>query len=124
MVENPKILIVEDEKPMAHALEIKMKAGGFDAQTAHDGEQAMKALEANEFDLIILDLIMPRLDGFGVLERMKDKHIGTPVIVASNLGQDTDIKRALALGAIDYFVKSNVSIADIIAKVKSKLNMA
>ena len=121
---SPKILVVEDEKSMAHALQIKMKSAGFDVKTVFDGEEALKILEIERFDLIMLDLIMPKLDGFGVLAALKEKGITTPIIVASNLGQDTDIKRSLALGAIDYFVKSNVSIAEIIAQIKKHLNLS
>lgn len=117
----PKILIAEDERPMAHALEIKFKAAGFDVKTVLNGEEALKAIEIEKFDLMILDLIMPRLDGFGVLEALKSRGLIMPIIVASNLGQDTDISRSMALGAVDYFIKSNVSIMDIIEKVRSRL---
>lgn len=119
----PKILIAEDEKPMAHALEIKFKAVGFDVKTVFDGQEVLKALETEKFDLLILDLIMPRLDGFGVLAVLKEKGSTIPIIVASNLGQTDDISRSLALGAEDYFVKSNVSIAEIIDKIKVRLDI-
>lgn len=121
---NPKkILIVEDEKPMANALQIKLQASGFYTKTAENGEEALKALKNENFDLVLLDLIMPRLDGFGTLEAMKEKGIKVPVIIASNLGQTNDIERAKNLGAIDYFIKSNISIAEIILKIKRALNI-
>ncbi len=119
----PKILVAEDEKPMAHALEIKFKAAGFDVRTVFDGEEALKAIQADKFDLVILDLIMPRLDGFGVLAALKEKGNTTPIIVASNLGQTDDINRSMALGAVDYFIKSNISIGEIIDKIKTRLNL-
>lgn len=122
-MDQKKILVVEDERPMAHALEIKLKATGFDVETANDGEEALRKIEENKFDLVLLDLIMPRLDGFGVLQQLKDKEIKVPVIVASNLGQTDDIVRAKNLGAIDYFIKSNISIAEIITKVKTALKI-
>lgn len=124
MDSQPKILIAEDEKPMAHALEIKLKNAGFDVKTVFDGTQVLDAVASEKFDLVILDLIMPRLDGFGVLAALKEKKFKTPIIVASNLGQTDDINRSMALGAVDYFIKSNVAIADIIEKIKSRLNLS
>jgi len=118
-----RVLIVEDQKPMSHALQIKLTSSGFDAKVANNGEEALKILETEKFDIILLDLIMPRMDGFAALQEMKKKNVNTPVIVASNLGQEDDIKKAKDLGASDYFIKSNVSIADIIEKIKKALNM-
>ncbi len=111
-----KILIVEDERPLAHALELKFSHEGYGVTIATDGAEALKIANAGTFAVILLDLIMPNLDGFGFLEHMKKK---TPVIVLSNLGQDEDKQRAKALGAAGYFVKSNTPITEIIAKVKS-----
>ena len=111
-----KILIVEDERPLAHALELKFTHEGYDVTIATDGAEALKIANAGSFVMILLDLIMPNLDGFGFLEKMKKK---TPVIVLSNLGQDEDKERAKSLGAAGYFVKSNTPITEIIAKVKS-----
>jgi len=111
-----KILIVEDEHPLAHALELKFIHEGYDVTLASDGEAGIKIANAESFDMILLDLIMPKLDGFGFLEQLKKK---SPVIVLSNLGQEEDKKHAEALGAKGYFVKSNTPITDIITKVKS-----
>lgn len=119
-----KILIADDEKAMAHALEIKFKAAGFDVMVVFDGNQVLEVLKKEKFDLLILDLLMPRLDGFGVLAALKEKDFKTPIIVASNLGQIDDIDRAMSLGAVDYFIKSNISIADIIKKVKKILQIS
>ncbi len=111
-----KILVVEDERPLAHALELKLTHEGYDVTIATDGAEALKIANAEKFVMILLDLIMPNLDGFAFLEQMKKK---TPVIVLSNLGQDEDKERAKSLGAVAYFVKSNTPITEIIAKVKS-----
>ncbi len=116
-----KILIIEDERPIAHAMELKLKKAGFDAQIAPNGEEAVKILEKGEFDLALLDLVMPKLDGFGVLEEVKNKKIKTKIIVTSNLSQDDDIKKAKSLGAIDFLVKSDTSIVGIVERVKSVL---
>ena len=111
-----KILIVEDERPLAHALELKFTHEGYDVTIATDGEEGLKLAKASKYSMILLDLIMPQMDGFTFMEQLKKK---SPVIVLSNLGQDEDKERAAKLGAVDYFVKSNTPITDIIKKVKS-----
>ncbi len=116
-----KILIIEDEKPMARALELKLAHAGFEAQSVGNGEEGLALLEKKNFDLILIDLVMPKLNGFGVLEEMKKKGIKTPVMVLSNLGQEEDEKRARALGAQEFFVKSNTPITDIVTRVQAIL---
>jgi DNA-binding response OmpR family regulator len=115
------ILIVEDEKPLSHALEMKLKSQGFEAVVSMNGENALSELKKGGYALVLLDLIMPIMDGFAVLEEMKKQKIKIPVIVLSNLGQDEDHAKAKDLGAIDYFVKSNTPIAEIVNRVKSVL---
>lgn len=116
-----KILIAEDEKPMATALQLKLTKNGFDADIAGNGEEALQKIDAGGVNLLILDLMMPKVDGFGVLTALKEKGVKIPVIVASNLSQKEDEEKAKALGAVDYFVKSNVAISDIVDKIKSHL---
>ncbi len=116
-----KILIVEDERPLSHALEIKLKSQGFNTTVVINGQEALDEMAKNEYDMVLLDLIMPIMDGFGVLEEMQNKKIKIPVIVLSNLGQDEDRAKTKALGALDYFVKSNTPIAEILERVKSAL---
>lgn len=118
-----KILIVEDEKPMANALELKLNKSGFEAKAVYDGNQALIAIADQKYDLVLLDLMMPNLDGFGVLEEMKKKNINIPVIVSTNLSQASDIERAKSLGAKDYFVKSDTPINGVIEHVKKALNI-
>lgn len=115
------ILIVEDEKPLSHALEMKLKHQGFATKVVTNGQEALDALSKETFAMVLLDLIMPVIDGFGVLEEIKNKKIDVPVIVLSNLGQDEDRAKAKALGAIDYFVKANTPIAEIVSNVKQSL---
>lgn len=115
------ILIVEDERPLAHALELKFRHEGYDTKIALDGEEALKEATTGHYDVILLDLIMPRMDGFTFLQEMKNKGTQIPTIILSNLGQDEDKARALALGAKGYFVKSNTPIMEIIKQVQSLL---
>jgi two-component system alkaline phosphatase synthesis response regulator PhoP len=109
-----KILIVEDEKPMARALELKLNHSGFEAVVASDGEAALENLKKQKFDLILLDLMIPKIDGFEVMKAMKDNKDKTPIIVASNLGQEDDAQKAKSMGAKWYFVKSDTPINKIV----------
>ena len=118
-----KILVVEDEKPMAHAIELKMSNSGFSVSVAFDGAEALSFLEKNDFDVILLDLVMPKVDGFTVLAQLKEKNIKTPVIVMTNLSQQSDVDKAKELGAVDYLVKADTSIAEIVDKVRKLLGV-
>ena len=119
---SKKIIIVEDEKPMLKALTIKLQSEGFEVENASDASEFFKKLENVEnFDLILLDLMLPEVSGFEILEKLKQKNNKVPVIVASNLSQDEDKKRSMDLGAIDYMVKSDSSLVEIVERVKSLL---
>lgn len=116
-----RILIVEDERPLAHALELKFHHEGFDTHICLDGEEALKEATEGKYDVILLDLIMPRMDGFTFLQEMKNRGVKTPTVILSNLGQDEDKTRAKDLGAVGYYVKSNTPIMEIIKQVQSLL---
>lgn len=119
---NKNILVVEDEKPMARALELKLTHLGMNARAVFNGQEALDAMEKEKFDMVLLDIMMPIKDGFGVLEGMKEKGIKTPVIMLSNLSQAEDEKRAKALGAIEFYVKSDTPIAKIVEHVQALLS--
>lgn len=121
MMNEKRILIVEDEVSLAHILESKIQAAGMKVTVAENGEVALKELKKDQYDLILLDLVMPELDGFGVLEEMQSKGVNTPVIVLSNLGQDEDIKKAMDRGAKSYFVKSSIVVSDVISEIQKIL---
>jgi len=118
------ILIAEDEKLLAKVLKEEFEDAGFDVISAFNGLDALKELKAKskDIDLVILDLLMPVIDGFQVLEEMRKDQThnlnSIPVIVLSNLGQDDEIKRAFQSGAVDYFVKSQHPISEVVEKVK------
>jgi len=117
------ILIVEDENFLIRTLEDNLVAEGYTVDVAKDGEEAVEKIGKKKPDLILLDLLMPKKDGFYVLEETKKNPEWKliPVIVLSNLGEDTVIKKALEMGADDYFVKSQHPIQEIIEKVKDYL---
>ena len=115
-----KILVVEDDQFLANAYRIKFEKAKIEVKIAKDGEEAMAIVKLFMPDVILLDLVMPRMDGFTVLEKLKadeqTKHI--KVIVTSNLGQVEDKERAHALGVDGYIVKSDISIGDIVKMVE------
>ena len=117
-----KILIIEDERSMARALELKLTHEGFKVATANDGAAGLALIDQGPFDLILLDLVMPKMDGFSVLEALQVKHNTIPVIVSSNLSQPEDEQRAKTLGAAGFIIKSNTPIATIIELIKAQLS--
>lgn len=120
---SKRVFIIEDEQIMARTLELKMNRSGVEAKSVFDGAAALEVLQKEKFDLILLDLVMPKVDGFAVLSELKARGNTTPVIVISNLGQAEDIERAKKLGAKEYYVKSFTSVAEIINHVKSALSV-
>ncbi|MCK9393955.1 MAG: response regulator [Candidatus Paceibacterota bacterium] len=120
MAKNKKILVAEDEKPLAKALEIKLSKEGYDVFIATNGEEAISMLSSQDFDILILDLIMPKKDGFVVLEYLKDQNKKIKTIVLSNLAQEEDFKKAKGLGAKSYFVKSNTPIVELVNYIKER----
>lgn len=119
--EAKKILIVDDERPIAQALFYKLQSETFNPKVASNGQEALDALNKEKFDLILLDLMMPVMDGFGVMSKMKEANITTPVIVLSNLGQESDIKKAMDMGAKNYFVKADTPIKKVIEIINQAL---
>lgn len=113
-----QILIIEDDQFLIEAYKAKLSHHKtIDIAIALDGKEALDKIEERKPAAIILDLVMPNVDGFAFLEELKKRDIKIPVLVASNLGSPEDIKRAMELGAKDYFVKSDASVQDIIEKV-------
>ncbi len=117
-----KILIIEDEKPLAHALQLKLEHEGFEVKTVENGDDGLAIIEKENDDLLLCDLIIHGLNGFQVLEKIKEKNLKTPVMIMTNLTQEEDKKRAFDLGAIEFFVKSDTTISEIVESVKTKLN--
>ncbi len=116
-----QILVVEDEKPISKALQLKLTHEGYIVDVAFNGDEAIEKIQNQNFDLILLDIVMPVRDGFGVLEGLKQSGKTIPVIITSNLSQPEDIKRAKELGATDFVVKSDTPLADIVKLVNNVL---
>ena len=118
-----KTLIVEDDSFLLSAYRLKLEGLGYEIKEALDGAEALKILEWWTPELVILDLMLPKMDGFDFLTKMKADHRwkNVPVLVASNLGQREDIDRAMALGAAGYVVKSDLSLEDLVTKINALL---
>jgi DNA-binding response OmpR family regulator len=118
MADAKQILIVEDEKPLQHALELKLQHEGFTVTVASNGRECVEKIKEGKFDAVLLDLIMPELDGFQVLEQLKGMSQMPAVFVLSNLSQHEDEERVLALGARKFFIKSDTPLTTIVDEVK------
>lgn len=118
-----KILIVEDDKFLRELIVAKLSKEGYVVVETADGEEGIKKIKEENPDLILLDLILPGIDGFEVLSQIKnDPTVSSiPVIILSNLGQREDIERGLSLGAKDYLIKAHFTPGEIIEKIKDTL---
>lgn len=124
--ENKKtrILLIEDEEMLANMYEVKFNNEGYELIKAHDGAKGLEMAKSTKPDFVLLDIIMPKMDGFSVLSAMKEdselKDI--PVLLLTNLGQDEDIEKGKELGAVGYLVKANVTPIDVVNRVKTELS--
>ena len=118
-----KILIVEDDKFLRELIVRKLTNEGYQVSEATDGESGVKAIKAEKPDLVLLDLILPGIDGFEALTRIRQDQetAGIPVIILSNLGQKEDIERGLKLGATDYLIKAHFAPGEIVEKITAIL---
>lgn len=118
-----KILIIEDEKDLRYFLSLALKAEGFEIIEAFDAEEGLEKLKTERPDLILLDIYLPRMSGFEFLTKIKkdSKLKDIPVIILSNLGQQEEIEEGLKRGAVDYMVKANYTLDEIVKKVKDFL---
>jgi len=118
-----KVLIIEDEEALRKVLQEKLQKSGFEAFAAKDGVEGWDMAKSKNPDIILLDLILPKRSGFDVLMMLKqDPELkNVPVFVLSNLAEDENLKRALRMGAEDYFVKSQHPINEVVEKVQNRL---
>jgi len=124
MNKSQKILLGEDEEFVARSYIRKLQVEGYEVVHARNGEEALELLQKEKPDLVILDLMMPLKTGFEVLQDVQklDAEIRKiPIIVASNLGQNSDIETAVSLGAVGFLVKSNISLKELVLKVREYL---
>lgn len=123
MAKAKKILIVDDEQFVVKTLSKKLLSEGFSVDSAYDGQEALLKVTKAKPDLILLDIIMPKLDGISVLKRLKQspETNNIPVIILTNLYDDKKVSEVLEAGNTDYLVKVEHTLADIVNKVKEEL---
>ena len=116
-----KILVIEDDRFLRELISQKLLKEGYDIAEAVDGEGGIESVKIEKPDLVLLDLILPGIDGFEVLARIKaDPDVSeTPIIILSNLGQKDDIEKGLKMGAIDYLIKAHFTPSEIIEKIRA-----
>src|SRR5258708_778284 len=122
MTDSKKILFIEDNEMLRRALLFKFGNAGFTVEYAANGEEALATLHAQTFDLIVLDFIMPRMDGFTFLKEIKKRGIETPVIGLTNLSQEEDMRKAMELGVVKYLTKTDEHLTQLVDVVKEILS--
>ena len=126
MIEKKRILIAEDEEAMIEALSKKFSHEGFEVIEAKDGEEALAAALEEKPDLVILDIIMPKMDGITLLKKIREDKswgAGVPVIILSNLSDTDNVSEAARYHVFDFLVKTDWHLDDVVKLVKEKLNV-
>lgn len=125
-IQRKKIVIAEDEAILLKAMTIELGNAEFDVLCATNGEAAVDLVLKEKPDLLILDILMPKLNGLDALEKIRAsrgfKHL--PVIVLSNLSQEDDFRRAQQLGVLKYFIKATVDLGELVSLIRKTLNIA
>ncbi|MDO8424701.1 MAG: response regulator [bacterium] len=118
-----KILLIEDEEILIGLLQKKLAVEGYEVSLARNGEEGLQEMRRSRPDLVLLDIIMPKMGGFEVMEEMqKDKELRRiPIIIISNSGQPVELDRAKKLGARDWLVKTEFNPQEVIEKVKKQI---
>lgn len=115
-----KILIIEDDTFLQGLETAKLQKYGHDVITASSGEEGMQKINEPGLELVLLDLVLPKFDGFEILKKIREIEAikALPVLVFSNLSEDADVKKAESLGATDFMVKSNFTLDELAEKIK------
>lgn len=120
MSKKKKILVAEDDRFLLKVYSTKLEQAGYAVITSNDGVEALRKAHEVKPDLMLIDMIMPKKNGFDVLLELKGdpETANIPVIILSSLGQETDVERGLQIGAADYLIKSNASFKDVKEKIE------
>lgn len=115
--------MIEDEKTLRFLIVQTLTEEGFEVEEAIDGEEGLEKIKKNKPDLILLDLLLPGINGYDVLSRVKRDFSSEsiPIIILSNLGQEEEIKKGMDLGAVDYLIKAHFTLDEIVARARKIL---
>lgn len=121
-----KILVVDDDSFILDMYVIKFKEQGFQIETAMDGKIALEKIETTKPDIVLLDIVMPKMDGFDVMRKIKENKIPRTfkVLFLTNFGQKEDVERGMSLGADGYIIKAHFTPSEVADKVKELLNIS
>jgi len=119
-----KLIIIEDEETLLNLLEKKLNQEGYEVDIAKNGEEGLEKIRSNKPDLILLDIVMPKMGGFEVMEILrKDEELKKiPIIIISNSGQPVELGRAKELGVVDWLIKTDFDPQEVVDKVKKQFN--
>lgn len=120
----PEILLIEDEQVLIDVLEKRLTKEGYEVKIAKDGERGLELIKSNNPDLVLLDIVMPKMDGFEVLEELsKEPDLSkAPVIIISNSGEPVELEKVKELGVEDWIIKTEFNPQDVVNKVEKQLN--
>ncbi len=123
--QKPSVALIEDDPLIAEMYTTKFTKEGYELHHAPDGFAGLEMVKKEKPDIILLDIIMPKMDGFQVLQELRktSEFKDTPVVMLTNLGQEEDVQKGRQLGATDYFIKTNFTPAAIVEKVKELLKL-
>jgi DNA-binding response OmpR family regulator len=118
-----KVLLIDDDEFLLDMYATKFRERGFEMDLARGAKEALQKLQEGHFDIILLDIVMPQVDGLAFFKEAKEKNLlkETAVLILSNLGQKEDIEKGMRLGAVDYIVKANFTPTEVVDKVESLL---
>ncbi len=121
-----KIIIIEDDEFLSDIYKTKFELEGFKVIAINDGEKGLKAIQTKKPDIVLLDVLLPKLDGFTILQILKKDEAtkDIPVVLLTNLGQKEDVQKGLEMGAVDYLIKAHFTPGEIIEKIKQALTNA
>jgi DNA-binding response OmpR family regulator len=122
-----KILLVEDDPFLIDIYQKKLRDSGFKVEVARDGEKALEILKEKNFDLMLLDIVLPKIDGWKILEEIREmkkekKYLEKmKIVIWSNLGEKEDVKKGLSLGATSYLIKANFTPSEVVREIEKLL---
>lgn len=117
-----KTLLIDDDPFIVDMYSLKLKEAGFVVDTAADGRAGFEKIRDGGYDVVLLDVVLPILDGFQVLEMLKKETVPhAPIVLLTNLGQKEDVDRGKALGAVDYIIKAHFTPSEVVEKIKEVL---
>ncbi|MFH1462395.1 MAG: response regulator [bacterium] len=117
------ILLVEDDPFLIDIYSTKLKESGFSVEVASEGEEALRKIQEKKPDLLLLDIVLPQVDGWEILKNIKSQENlkSLKVIILSNLGQKEEVKKGISLGAVKYLIKAHFTPTQVVAEIKKVL---